>query len=54
MSSEQEDAIEYLINNFNQYIEAIEESSFITSTSKEMIKNLKIIKEKLEREWFDE
>lgn len=54
MSEEEKQAIEYLINNFKYYEECIEESTFITSICKEMIRNLKIIKEKLEREWFDE
>lgn len=54
MNKAEEQAIEYLINNFKYYEECIEESTFITSMCKEMIKNLKIIKEKLEREWFNE
>ena len=52
--SEEDEAIEYLINNFKYYEECIEESTFITSICKEMIKNLCIIKGKLEREWFNE
>lgn len=54
MSEKEKEAIYYLISNFDNYKEAIFSSNYNIRYSRELIENLKVIKDKLEREWYVE